>query len=140
MKTNMLRIITLSLLAAAIAVAPSKAQGQETEKGKPAVEKKEPPKGEKKKGVPPLVGKLAAVDKTAKTITIGQSTVQITSETKIEKAGKPATLDDAVVGEEAMVRYKKTEDGKMEAIVVRLGPKPAKPEGEAGGEKKKSKE
>ena len=53
----------------------------------------------KKKTAHPFHGNLAAVDKTAKTIKVGESIYQITSETKIIKDGKPATLDDGVVGE-----------------------------------------
>ena len=133
----MLKVAVLSLLAVAMAVAPTTALGQGKKKGKAAGEQNEPSKGEKKKGVPPIGGKLAAVDKTAMTITIGQSTIQITSETKIEKAGKPATLDDGVVGEEARATYKKTEDGKLMAVKVWFGPRP---EGESGGKKKKDTE
>src|SRR5437867_10042428 len=50
----------------------------------------------------PFGGKLKAVDKVAKTITIdreNKNTFAVTSETRITKAGKPATLDDAVVGD-----------------------------------------
>src|ERR1700756_312715 len=48
----------------------------------------------------PFHGKLVAVDKVAKTITVGKRTFLITSETKIKKGGKPATLEGGVVGEE----------------------------------------
>jgi hypothetical protein len=96
----------------------------------PAQEKKaeNPPASpaKAKRNVLPLHGKIAAADKTAMTITIGQSTVQITSDTKIEKDGKPATFDDAKVGEEVVVRYRKDEAGKMVALSVRIGPKPEK--------------
>src|SRR5690349_17873467 len=85
----------VGLLVAVIAGAPVRVLAED----KPAVEKKEPPKGEKKKAVTPFTGKLTAVDKTAKTIKVGERTFHITSETKIHKGGKPATLDDAVVGE-----------------------------------------
>jgi hypothetical protein len=66
---------------------------------------------------------LAAVDKTAKTIKVGQSTYQITPETKIKKAGKPATLEDGVVGELVTGHAKPAEDGKMVATSVYFGPK-----------------
>ena len=127
MKKNILRIAVFSLLATALAVAPTQTLAQE---------KKDPPAAEKKQGNPPVRGKLAAVDKAAKTITIGQTTIQITADTKFQKAGKDATLDDAVVGEEAMATGKKKEDGKFVAKMVRFGPKP---EGEAKGAGKKKK-
>jgi len=132
MKKNMLKMVVMGILALIIASLPCTALAQGKGKGK--AQQSEGTKAEKKKGVPPLVGKVAAIDKTAKTITIGNSTVQITSETRFEKQGKPATLDDGVVGEWAMVRYNKTEDGKMVALMVRFGPRP---EGESGEKKKK---
>jgi len=73
------------------------------------------------------------VDKTAKTIKVGERTFHVTSETRIMKAGKPATLDDAVVGEEVGGTYKEA-DGKLNAVSLRLGPRPE------GGEKKKKSE
>ena len=74
------------------------------------------------------------MDKTAKTIKVGESIYQITSETKITKAGKPATLEDGVVDEPVSGYVKPTDDGKMTATTVRFG---AKVE-EKGAEKKKS--
>jgi hypothetical protein len=79
----------------------------------------------------PFRGKLAEVDKVNKTITLDEKTKRtflITSETKITKAGKPATLDDGVVGEDVAGQYLKGTDGKLTAKSVRFGPKvtPAK--------------
>jgi hypothetical protein len=85
-----------------------------------------PPNAEGKKSPPgghPFLGKLAAVDKAAKTIKVGESVYQITSETKITKDGKPATLDDGVVGEPVSGYAKPTDDGKMAATMVRFGAK-----------------
>ncbi len=76
----------------------------------------------------PFRGKLGAVDKVKKTITLDDKTKQrifeITSETKLVKNGKPATLDDAVVGEDVGGSYTKSADGKMVAKSVRFGAKP----------------
>jgi hypothetical protein len=77
----------------------------------------------KKKVGHPFRGKLAAVDKVAKTIKVGESIYQITSQTKISKAGKPATLEDGVVGEPVTGFVKTTDDGKMAATSVRFGGK-----------------
>ena len=74
----------------------------------------------------PFHGKLAEVDKVNKTITLDEKTkrtFQITSETKITKGGKPATLDDGVVGEDVAGQYHKGADGKLTAKSVRFGPK-----------------
>ena len=85
------------MLALAIAALPLPASAQTT--NKPAATKKTAQKQSdstaKSKSGHPFHGKLAAVDQTAKTIKLGESTYQITSQTKIMKAGKPATLEDA---------------------------------------------
>ena len=134
---SVLKLGALSFLAAAIAAAPTQLLAQST--NKPAAEKKtagakkEP--AAKKKAAHPFHGKLAAVDKVAKTIKVGESIYQITSETKIAKEGKPATLEDGVVGEPVSGYVKPTEDGKMAATSVHFG---AKAE-DKGAEKKKAK-
>lgn len=137
MKKTTFKIAVLSLLAAVIAAGPSQGFAQETKKEKPAAAKKDAPKGEKKNGRIPFNGKIAAVDKTAKTITVGERVFQITSETKLIKAGKPATLDDAAVGEQVGGSYIKTEDGKLNATTVRIGPKPDAPPKDEGKKKKR---
>lgn len=65
-------------------------------------------------------GKLAAIDKQAKTITLDDKdkrVFQMTSETKILKGAKgdekPATLEDGTVGEHVTGSWLKSEDGKM---------------------------
>lgn len=71
----------------------------------------------------PFHGSLDAVDKTAKTVKVGERTFQVTSETKITKTGKPATLDDAKVGEEVAGSYKQADGGRLELRSLRLGSK-----------------
>jgi hypothetical protein len=136
MMKSILRVGGLSLLIAAIAGLPVQLMAQST--NKPAAEKKaavaKKDAAAKKKGAHPFRGKLAEVDKAAKTIKVGESTYHVTSETKITKAGKPATLEEGVVGEPVTGYVKPTEDGKMVATTVHFG----KPE-EKGAEKKKAK-
>jgi len=139
MKKSTIRIAVCGLLAALVAAAPVSALAQEKKNDKAATEKKEPPKGEKKQGAIPYNGKVTAIDKTAKTVTVGERTFQITSETRIMKAGKPATLDDGVVGEVVGGQYRKTDDGKLVAQSVRFGPKPEGAERPAGEKKEKEK-
>lgn len=137
MKNSILKYAVLGLLAAALVAAPGQALGQgtnKTEKTKKATVEKAEKAG--KSGITPFRGKISAVDKTAKTISVGERTFQITSETRIIKAGKPATLDDAAVGEEVGGSYVKAEDGKLMAKMVRIGPKP---EPAPGAEKKAEK-
>ncbi len=75
----------------------------------------------------PFRGKIASVDKQAKTIKVGERTFQITAESKITKTGKPATLDDATVGEEVGGSYKEGADKKLNVISLRVGPRPEAP-------------
>lgn len=72
----------------------------------------------------PFRGKLAAVDKVAKTITIGKRTFYVTPETKLKKNGQPAALEDGVIGELCSGYQKPSEDGKLIATTVNFGPKP----------------
>jgi hypothetical protein len=108
-------VAALSLLAAPTLPA------QSTNQAKPA-EKTEA----KKPGPHPIRGKLNGIDKTARTISIGKSTYRITAETRIQKGGKPASLDDAVVGDQVGGYVKPGADGKMVATTLTLGPKPEK--------------
>jgi hypothetical protein len=133
MKTNSLKVVTLCLLAVAIAAAPMGALAKDKDKKDKASAEQG---GGKKQGNPPIHGKLATVDKAAKTLTVGQTTIQLTADTKITKDGKAATLDDAVVGEHVVAMGKKNEEGKFVATSLRLGPKS---ESEAKGAGKKDK-
>jgi dihydroorotase-like cyclic amidohydrolase len=135
MLKSVLKLGAISLLAAAIAGAPTQLLAQTTNKPaatkKATVEKKAP--SDKKRSGGGVHGNLAALDQAAKTITVGKHTYQITSETKIFKAGSPGTLDDGVVGEYVSLGYKAAEDGKLNATKVTFG----KPE-EKTAEKKKA--
>jgi hypothetical protein len=126
MKKTVLKLAVCSLLAAAVALAPTQGFAQEKKKDDAAEKKTD------KKGGTPFRGKVDEVNKTAKTVKVGERTFQITAETRIMKAGKPALLDDAVVGDEVGGSYKEV-DGKLIAQMIRFGPRPE-------GEKKKKKE
>jgi hypothetical protein len=130
------RIGAATLLAGAIAGMPLQLLAQSTNNPAPAnkatADKKE--SKAKKKAAHPFRGKLAGVDKSAKTIKVGESVYQITSDTKITKAGKPAMLADGVVGEHVTGYAKPAEDGKMVATSVYFG---AKTE-QQGSDKKKN--
>jgi predicted secreted protein len=75
----------------------------------------------------PFHGKLAAIDTTAMTVTVGKQTYSITSETKISKDDKPATLADFAVGDMVGGGYKKDGD-KMNATSLKSGGKKKKAE------------
>ncbi len=132
MKRMLLKLGCAALVAAIVVGAATQAAAQEKKEGKkPAAAAAA--KG--KKGTAPFKGKIEVVDKTAKTIKVGERTFQATSSTRIAKAGKPATLDDAAVGDEVGGTFTKTEDGKLNLNVLRIGPKPEKT-GEAKPAKK----
>jgi Cu/Ag efflux protein CusF len=126
---SMFKFGLLGALAIAIAAMPVQAQAQTNSM---APEKK----ASKRAGLLPFHGKLKAVDSKAKTISVGEMTIQVTSETKIFKAGKPATLADGVVGEDVSGSYKKADDGKLTAVRVTFGPRPEK----AGATKEEKKD
>jgi hypothetical protein len=78
----------------------------------------------------PFRGKLEAVDNVEKTLTVKTKEkdkvwkFQVTSHTKLSKEGKPATLTDAVVGEDVVGFAKEVSAGKFEAVSIRLAVKP----------------
>jgi len=117
MKRQILKITTLSLFAAAILAAPTLSLAQDTSTNAPAAST---PKH--KHGLP-FRGAVSALDANAMTLTVGKLTVQVTSETKITKDGKPAMLADGVVGEPASGYYKKDADGKLNATTIHFGSK-----------------
>jgi hypothetical protein len=75
----------------------------------------------------PFHGMISAVDQKAKTFTIAgkekSRVFKITDKTVLTKAGKPATIKDAVANEEVRGSYWKLTDGTLEAKTVKLGPK-----------------
>ena len=129
MKKHIAKISLLTLCAAAILVAPASSRAQDVSTNAPAAEKTAPAK--KRTGIATFHGSLTAVDTGAMTITVDSKTLQITSETKITKDGKPAVLADGVVGETVGGTYKKAEGGKLNAVTVHFGAKAAKPKNDA---------
>lgn len=130
---SLLKSTVLALLATALVLSAQAGEKKEKGegKGKAKAEGKAEAPGQNKAKALPYGGTVSA--KTADTITVkaktAEKTFTVTAETKITKDGKPAKLDDAVVGEPAGVSYVDKE-GKLEAKSLRIGAKPAKPEGE----------
>ena len=81
-------------------------------------------------------GPVTAVDTNAMTFTVGDQTFTVTSESHLTKAGKPATLADAVVGEPARGSYVTASDGKLNVTKARFGKGGGK--GGKGGKKNKN--
>jgi len=109
----------LALLTSAVNNVSAQTPASTNKVAKSATEKKE----DKKPNAGPFHAKLVAVDKTARTITVGKRTFLLTPETKFNKSGKPATLEDAVIGEQISGYVKPNDHGKLVATTVNLGPK-----------------
>ena len=65
-------------------------------------------------------------DLDAMTVTVGTMVINVTSETKISKDGKPATLENIKVGDVVSGSYKKDDQGKLNASMIRDGIKKKK--------------
>jgi len=133
---RVLKSTITSLVAVQLTVAAFSLRAADKKEASPATSKSAEAAAKATPGIPakvrplPYGGTVAAVDKTTVTITIkkkaAQKTFSITSATRIVKMGKPATLEDVVIGEEAGISYVEAEGGKTEAKSLRLGPKPEK--------------
>ena len=71
----------------------------------------------------PYRGKLVLVDKQRNSVTVGTRVFLVTPKTKVEKAGKPATLNDGVAGQLVTGSYRKLPDGRLEAFSIYFGGK-----------------
>ena len=119
MKKLIIKTTLFSLFAAALLALPSVSRAQDQNTNAPA-----PAMTPAKKL--PFHGKAAAVDTAAMTVTVGTLVINITSETKISKDGKPATLEDIKVGDTVSGSYKKDDAGKLNASTIRDGIKKKK--------------
>ncbi|MFN0068863.1 MAG: hypothetical protein ACKVYV_14655 [Limisphaerales bacterium] len=131
--------VHLTLLAAALALAPLAPRAADDAKPETQTSAETPEKAKKKGNSDrlPFRGKIKSVDAAKMTITLaGQEkdrVVHVTSQTKIVMAGKPAVFGDIKAGEEVGGQGKKRENGELEATSLRVGPRP-----EAAGAKKKA--
>jgi len=135
MKSTLNRLTVMTFVAAALAFAPVQSFAQEKKDEKKAAESGDAKQPANPNRALPFRGKVDAVDKNAKTITVSGKVYQITSDTRIKKDEKPGTLDDATVGEAARGSYRKTDDGKLNAVSLFFGLKPETPEKPAAPEK-----
>jgi Domain of unknown function (DUF5666) len=127
----MKKYIALATIVAAVIATPAVVRAQDASTNTPAATTPAP----KKHGAPAAHGKVSAVDATAMTITIsgkaGDKTYTVTSDTKITKDKKPATLADIAVGDMVSIAAKKGEAGALNATAITVG-------GATKGGKKKS--
>ncbi len=120
----MKKLIAVVLMAAFALFTALNAQAADNDQKAPPTEKA---KGEKggKSGHVPFHGKVVSVDKAAKTVKVGERTFYVMGTTKVNKTGKPATLDDVTVGEEVRGAYTDN-GGKLELLSLGIGPAPEK--------------
>ena len=115
MKNKLATITCFAFIAVALVAAPAPCRAADSTNA-PAAATPVP----KKHGLP-FHGKVASVDPTAMTFTVGTLTIAITSQTKISKDGQPAVFADITAGELIRGSYKKDDAGKLHATVVRIG-------------------
>ena len=73
----------------------------------------------------PFRGKVTAVDKTARTLTVGKRVFNLTKETKLLKGSTDARFEEFAVGDLVTGSYTKAPDGRLLARKVYLGGKNA---------------
>lgn len=109
------KIACFALVAAALTATPAICRADDATNAPAATT----PAPKKAHGLP-FHGKVASVDQSAMTFTVGNSTIAVGSTTKITKAGQPATFSDITVGEMVAGAYKKDDAGKLNAVSVKL--------------------
>jgi hypothetical protein len=120
MKNNLakitLKLTFLACVAAALTAVPAVSRAEDSTNAAAATPAP-------KKHSNALHGKVVSVDAAAMTFTVGNSTISVTSTTKIFKDGQPAVFADITAGENVSIAYKKDDAGKMNATSVRIGEK-----------------
>ena len=132
MKSTILKLTTITILATAIAGMTAMSRAQDTSTTAPAT------KG--KASADKFYGPITALDTNAMTFTVNDQTFTVSSKTELTSAkdGKTVTLADATVGEPARGTYVKGSDGKLNVDKVRFGKKSGGKGGGKGGGKKKA--
>jgi hypothetical protein len=115
------QIALFALVASALMAVPAASYAQDAA---PTPATTNAPAAKKHSGLP-FHGKLAALDATAGTITVGKMTISVTADTKITKDGNTAKLADFAVGDQVAGAYKKDGD-KLTATVLHTGEKAKK--------------
>jgi hypothetical protein len=117
-KIIMLPILTLCAVAILAMPASSRAQDAANTPADPASAEKTSTASSR---ALPFRGTVTAVDTNAMTVTVGKRTFEMTSTTKVSKNGKPAELSEGVAGEPITGSYRKTADGKLDAVSIYFG-------------------
>lgn len=125
-RTIMACLLTVSLVAAgSVCLAADQPAGGATSSAKSTTKVK----------YMPFRGKVASIDKTARTLTLAgkakSRTFQLTSETRVHNDGQPAALEDVRAGAMVGGRARETAAGGWEVVVLNLGIKAAKDKAKA---------
>ena len=126
MKNQIKKAVLFGLVAAGLVALPAASRAGENSKTN-ALEQTTPgpkPTGSRR----PFHGTIATVDSAAMTLTVASLTLNVTSETKITKGGKPATLSEIAAGDTVSGSYRKDDAGKLNAAIIRAMEKAPKPE------------
>lgn len=96
---------------------------------KPVVKAEKPAKevAAKKPRPIPFNGPIVAVDKTAKTVTVGKNKLRVfyvTPETRINRDRVPATLEQLGQGERVGGSYRENASGKLELVTINVNTNP----------------
>jgi hypothetical protein len=116
MKNKLIKIACFTFVAATLMASPAICRADDSTNAPAA------PATPKPHGLP-FHGKVSAVDTTAMTFTVGETTLTVNSKTKIKKDGEPATMSDITVGETVRGSYKKDDAGVATATSVMIGQK-----------------
>lgn len=125
MKKQIFQLTFGGLIAASLITAPASLQAADKPAKPGASEAPIPPPPQIVRQ--PFRGKVESVDTAKMTLTVGSQVVHVTSETKISKGGKPATLSEIAVGDLVGGSAKKDEAGNLNAAIIRVGEIPKFP-------------
>jgi hypothetical protein len=126
MNKKLLQTLLAALLTAAMVLAPAAVRAQDNPKT--PSKSKETTKSSRAARPIPFRGTIAAVDKKAMTLKVGERVFHIASDTRLIRNNQTTTLADAKVGEVVGGNYVKGDDGKLTAKMIRFGKKSPAPE------------
>src|SRR2546430_2682721 len=105
MRSKTLLITAACLTAVALGTSPSAwAKGKKSPSPSPSAGESASPMAKASKPIA-YHGKIASVDATAKSFTVGSMTIKVTDDTKITKQGAAATMADIVADEDVRGSY-----------------------------------
>jgi hypothetical protein len=123
MKPRILFITTVLTFTAIVAPTMSAKEKKSTSSSPSAATSLEAGNPTKKTRALPYHGKVASVDASSRTFTIGKRTFAVTNDTKITRDGATAASNDIVSGEMVGGSYWRKDDGTLELKTVKISTK-----------------